>query len=126
MRRLFKTDARIDFSESAEAIERRSRAFFPWPGASIEHAGTTLKIADITVAPGQHPPGAVIEIDGAIGVACAEGVIIPQYWQRPGGKLLPAQDFFRGYTLNPGTVLHSEPNTPVISSEPYDYGRLSP
>ena len=121
VRRLFKTDARIDFNESASAIERRSRAFFPWPGCAVGHAGTPLKIADLSVAEGNGAPGTVVEVDGQIGIACASGIIIPGLWQRPGGKLMPGKDFFRGYTLEPNTRLESIQNPPVISSEPYVY-----
>ena len=119
VRRLFKTDARIDFKETAVAIERRSRAFFPWPGCTIEHEGVVLKIAELAVVEGSAAPGTVVEIDGTVGVACAEGVIVPKLWQRPGGKLMPAKDFFRGYTLEVGTVLEAVENPPVISPEPY-------
>ena len=121
VRRLFKTDAQLDFNQSAIEIERRSRAFYPWPGCAVTHAGTVLKIADIEAVDGDFNPGTVIELDGEIGIACAQGAIIPGLWQRPGGKLMSAKDFFRGYSLAVGTVLEGTENPPIISSVPYHY-----
>ncbi|MGB0370103.1 MAG: methionyl-tRNA formyltransferase [Opitutales bacterium] len=123
VRRLFKTDAFIDFNNEAAAIERRSRALYPWPGTAIQVKGETLKLADLKVVPGfdDQAPGTVLEIDGQIGIACASGAIVPGQWQRPGGKMLASADFFRGFSLELGTVIESVNNPPVISAAPYIY-----
>jgi methionyl-tRNA formyltransferase len=102
-----KAEAAIAWAEPAEAIARRIRAFDPFPGASAQLAGETIKIwraTAIAAGRGSVVPGTIVSLDQhGIGVACGDqgGLEITQL-QRPGGKRLAAADFLRGFPLQPG------------------------
>ncbi|MEM7673915.1 MAG: methionyl-tRNA formyltransferase [Verrucomicrobiota bacterium] len=124
VRRLFKSDALIDFQQDAASIECRSRAFYPWPGTACEHGGEVLKVAGLRVEAQSEnvaPAGTLVAAGNEIGIACGKGVIVPEKWQRPGGKMLDAKDFFRGYPLSIGTVLNASSSPPVITETPFEY-----
>jgi methionyl-tRNA formyltransferase len=96
--KIVKSEATIDWREPAAAIERRLRAFDPFPGARSTLAGEL-----VTCWRGQvgsdtgSVPGEIIGVDGAaLRVACGSGSLALTELQRPGGKRLPAADFLRG------------------------------
>lgn len=101
-----KAEAAIDWSQPADAIARRVRAFNPAPGASAGIKGETVKVWRAEALPGRGtaPPGTVVSIDDrGIGVACGGGSRLEiRELQRAGGKRLPASDFLRGFPLEPG------------------------
>jgi methionyl-tRNA formyltransferase len=102
-----KHEATIDWTQPAELIVRRVRAFNPFPGASSEVNGETLKIWTASVAPATPPSGAA---SGEILAVTAEGIAVAAMnsivniteLQRPGGKRLSVADFLRGFDLHPG------------------------
>jgi methionyl-tRNA formyltransferase len=101
-----KAEAAIDWRQSADVIERRIRAFDPFPGATAQLRGEAVKVwranADMQ-GRGSAAPGTVVAIDGhGIGVACGEGRLALTELQRAGGKRLPAAEFLRGFPLEPG------------------------
>jgi methionyl-tRNA formyltransferase len=96
-----KREARIDWSESAAAIERKVRAFDPEPGAFTAWAGAVLKVWRASVEPGvTGAPGEVrgTDADGIL-VACGVDGLRLTEMQRSGGKRLPARAFMAGYNL---------------------------
>jgi methionyl-tRNA formyltransferase len=101
-----KAEAAIDWRQPAHAIERRIRAFDPFPGASAQVGGETLKIWRARVVPGRGSvePGTVVAVDAqGIGVACGDhGRLEIAELQRPGGKRLAAGEFLRGFPLQAG------------------------
>jgi methionyl-tRNA formyltransferase len=101
-----KAEAAIDWSQPADAIERRIRAFDPFPGATARIAGETIKAwraRALMQGRGSVAPGTVVAIDEhGIGVACGQGRLEITELQRAGGKRLPAADFLRGFPLEPG------------------------
>ncbi|MHB1122695.1 MAG: methionyl-tRNA formyltransferase [Ramlibacter sp.] len=103
-----KAEAVIDWTQPAEVIGRRIRAFDPFPGASTLMSGEPVKVwrcqleRDATGA----QPGTVLAADGAgIVVACGSGALRLKELQRAGGKRLPAADFLRGFPVAPGRSL---------------------
>lgn len=90
-----KRESAIDWRLPAVQIERRVRAFDPFPGASFEHAGEVVKVWQAAVRPDlAGPPGRVLAAPGEpLVVACGEGALALQVLQRPGGKRLPAAAF---------------------------------
>jgi methionyl-tRNA formyltransferase len=89
-----KSEAAIDWRASAETIERRVRAFDPFPGASFQRAGETIKLWRARVVPtagGGAAPGTVVALgaDGPV-VACGQGALALLTLQRPGGKRVEA------------------------------------
>ena len=92
-----KAEATIDWSQPAAVIERRIRAFDPFPGASTTLGGETIKLWRARLAPGGGLPGEVLSCQGdTIVVACGEGALALLELQRPGGKRLPAGPFLQG------------------------------
>lgn len=99
-----KREACIDWSASADSIERAVRAFNPDPGAYTTYQGGVLKIWRAGVERGvAAAPGEVCE-SGARGVLVACGVdgLRLIELQRPGGKRLPARAFLAGFDIARG------------------------
>lgn len=94
--KLDKSEARLDFSLPAAELERKVRAFDPWPVAEADVAGERLRIwaaRAIEGVPGV-PAGEVIAASRAgIDVACAEGALRLTAVQRAGGRRIGAADY---------------------------------
>ena len=103
--KLTREEGRLDWQEPADVLERKVRAFHPWPGAWFEHAGERIKVAaaEVDAAPAPAPPGAVL--DGRLTVACGSGALRPLRVQRAGKALMDTGTFLRGMPLPAGTVL---------------------
>ena len=102
-----KHEAAIDWSQPATQIERRIRAFDPFPGASSTLDGETIKFWRASVESIEHAPesvaGQVLHVgDDGVLIACGQGVLRATELQRPGGKRLPVREFLRGFALQAG------------------------
>jgi methionyl-tRNA formyltransferase len=109
-----KAEAHVDWSQPAEVIERRIRAFDPFPGANGVLAGETVKLwsgqafPDAVASADPAPPGTVVAATPAgIEVQCGHGVLRLTELQRAGGKRLPVADFLRGFDVKPGIAFES-------------------
>ena len=105
--KLEKAEARIDWRLAAEEIERRVRAFNPWPVAESRWRGQQLRVWAAHVVEREVPtrPGEVIELPGTpLAVACGINALGLDFVQLAGGKAMPAQDFLRAHSLA-GAVL---------------------
>jgi len=98
-----KAEATIDWSQPAAAIERRVRAFDPFPGAATVLAGEPVKVWAARVQPGHGVAGEVLAVSPlGIEVGTGDGVLVLTELQRAGGKRLPVADFLRGFPLERG------------------------
>jgi methionyl-tRNA formyltransferase len=106
-RKLRREEAEIDWSRSAEEIERQVRAFDPVPGAQTHLDGGVVKIRRACVEPGATGvPGTVCACDtSGILVACGRDGVRVTELQRAGGKRLAAADFLAGFRLAAGAKL---------------------
>jgi methionyl-tRNA formyltransferase len=93
---LAKEEGRLDFSQPAEALERRIRAFQPWPGAVMDWQGQPLKIGRAHVVPGSALPGRRSIVDSLPAVGCASGLLVLDEVQPAGKRMMPANEFLRG------------------------------
>ena len=105
-----KHEAAIDWTLPAEAIERRVRAFDPFPGAHTVLDGKVLKVwqsqIDSCLRPLDARCGQILSVgDEGVAVACGRGVLRLTELQRAGGKRLPAREFLAGFALAPGPCL---------------------
>ncbi len=94
--KLDKAEARLDFSLPAAELERKVRAFDPWPVAEADVAGERLRIwaAHAIEESPACPPAKVIAASRAgIDVACAEGALRLTAVQRAGGRRIGAADY---------------------------------
>lgn len=92
-----KEEGRLDFTQPAEALERRVRAFQPWPGAFFDWQGQPLKIqrAHVASCP-NHLPGQLCVIDGLPSVATSAGCLVFDDLQPAGKRVMPGREFLRG------------------------------
>ena len=102
-----KAEAAVDWRDSAQVIQRRVRAFDPFPGAQAQLGGETIKLWAAEALPGERigEPGQVLAVgaDGIL-VQTGEGVLRLTELQRPGGKRLAAAEFLRGQRIEAGQV----------------------
>ena len=116
--KIAKAEAAIDWRLPAEVIERRLRAFDPFPGARSALAGETITCWRGAVRPlpaGAAAPGEIVAAaDGAITVACGQGALALLELQRPGGRRMTAAEFLRGRPPAPGAKFELPP-TPVAA-----------
>ena len=104
-KKIEKAEAAIDWRDSATEIERRLRAFDPFPGAAALLGGAPVKCWRGVVTEGRGAPGSVLAADASgITVACGEGALRLTELQRPGGKRLGAAQFLQGAKLAPGAA----------------------
>lgn len=103
-----KAEATIDWSLPAQVIERRLRAFNPFPGATTDAGGESIKVWAAQRVDGSGVPGTVLDVaDTGVTVACGEQALRLTSLQRAGGKRLPVADFLRGFALIRGQRLGS-------------------
>jgi methionyl-tRNA formyltransferase len=120
-RRLVKEDGRLDFTAPAPALAARINGLFPWPGCSVEVNGVGVRVglADaLTDKTGE--PGTVMGLDAeGLLVATGDGILRLRKLQRPGGRLLPAAEFLRGFPAVKGTRLPSQTMSSLVSTQPF-------
>ncbi len=105
-----KAEAAIDWRLPAAVIERRLRAFDPFPGASSVLAGETIKVWRALPCAGSGQPGEVLAVgEAGVEVACGEGALLLTELQRAGGKRLPAAAYLSGHPIAPGARFHVTP-----------------
>ncbi len=102
-----KAESAIDWSLPAGVIERRIRAFDPFPGATFVLEGEVVKAWRAAVRPEvEGAPGQLVHTDAdRLTVACGEGGLDLLELQRPGGRRLPVQAFVQGRALKAGQRL---------------------
>lgn len=96
----------LDFTKSAEVLERLVRGLNPWPSAYTFLNGKTLKVWKSSVGEekGSALPGTVVNTDRrGIHVACCDKTLILEEIQLEGKKRMDADAFLRGYPVEAGT-----------------------
>ncbi len=104
-----KAEAAVDWSQPAQVVGQRIRAFNPFPGATGVLAGEVLKLWCCEINSYERTPdvgcGTILSANAdGIDVACGAGVLRITTLQRAGGKRLGAADFLRGFPVQPGLV----------------------
>ena len=99
-RKIDKAESLVDWSDDADVIARRIRAFNPAPGAVSKLRGESVKLwRAIPAVPGPFtaPAGTVMAASSdGITVACGRGALLLTELQRAGGKRLSAAQFIQG------------------------------
>jgi methionyl-tRNA formyltransferase len=104
--KLGKEEGALDWRRPAAELERKVRAFHPWPGTWFDVAGERIKVLEAALALAAGAPGTVsIGRDGFPVVACGVGGLKLLTLQRAGKSAQAADAFLRGFQLAAGTVL---------------------
>jgi methionyl-tRNA formyltransferase len=112
-RKIDKAEARIDWREPAAHIERRIRAFDPFPGCETTFDGRSgierVKIWRANVVNNDQPntaPGNVVHCDGkTLVVQCGQQQLEWVSVQKPGGNRITTGEFLRGNPITTRTQL---------------------
>lgn len=103
--KIAKDEAALDFTQAAEVLDRRIRAFNPFPGAVASFNDVAVKFwrAEVASMDTKAAPGTVLGAsqDGVL-IATGKGVLRVLELQKPGGKRLPAGEFLKGFALEGG------------------------
>jgi methionyl-tRNA formyltransferase len=100
--KLEKSEALINWSDSATDIARKVRAFNAWPVAETRYCARQLRIWEAQPRTGgaDRTPGTVISAGReGIEVACGEGSLLVQKVQLPGARAVSAVDFINANSL---------------------------
>ncbi len=110
-RKLTKADGALDFNAPAEALAHRIQAFRFWPGSFFFLKDQRIRIGKSTVGnlACKLVPGEVgYDTEGNLCIGTGRGGLLVEELQKPGGKMLPAPDFLRGFDMPVGSILLSE------------------
>jgi methionyl-tRNA formyltransferase len=107
--KLKKEDGLIDWTQPGEAIERRVRAFIPWPTAYtfLPASGGTkmLRVLEARVVDGDGAPGTVLVDRKRLRVGTGAGLLEIARLQPEGKRPMTAAEFLAGHRVEPGTML---------------------
>ena len=98
--KLTRDDGKIDWSEAAEVIERKIRAFNPWPGAFTEIATPEvrkLKIFSAAIVDFDGKPGEFLRSDKEVIIATGGKALLLGEVQLEGKRRMSAREFSRGH-----------------------------
>ena len=110
-RLLKREDGQADWNFAAVELDRKLRAFTPWPGLHTQWEGKTLKIISAVAvdSTAQGPPGLVTTLDNGtvLGVVSGVGTLAVEVLQLEGRRAQSAKEFLAGYPEFPGSLLPS-------------------
>jgi methionyl-tRNA formyltransferase len=95
---LTKLNGKLSFRETAEILDRKVRAYYPWPGAYIVWKDKPLKILAASPEPyqGELPPGSIIVRLKFPAIRAADGLLVLRKVQPAGKRIMGGDDFLRG------------------------------
>lgn len=91
-----KAESRLDFSMPAEVLERKIRAFNPYPAVYFEYGGERYKILRAKVVDESGEAGAILDGAGRLVIACGDKALEVTEIQRQGKKRMPTEELLRG------------------------------
>ncbi|MFT5882054.1 MAG: methionyl-tRNA formyltransferase [Crocinitomicaceae bacterium] len=110
--KLMRNDGEIDWNQPAEIIERRIRAYDPWPGTSSSFKDAKGRAKRLKIFPQTQvvsglsgSPGEVLSIDDGLTVACSVGGLRIAELQPDGKRRMAAGDFLKSGQITIGCIL---------------------
>jgi methionyl-tRNA formyltransferase len=94
--KLNREDGRINWNETAEAIDRKIRAYNPWPGAFTDFNNRKLKVFSTSVVDLSGKPGTILRKEQELVIATADRALSLGEVQLEGKKRMSAAEFLRG------------------------------
>ncbi|MCI5896008.1 MAG: methionyl-tRNA formyltransferase [Candidatus Aphodousia sp.] len=103
--KISKEEGLIDFSQSAAVVERKIRAYTPFPSSYAKHKDTVIKIWQAHIVDMQGTPGEILRADkNGVVIACGQDAICATVLQRPGKPKMPVESFLQGYEITKGDI----------------------
>ena len=99
-----KSESKIDFSQSAETLERKIRAFNSYPAMYFEYDGERCKVLRAEVCDMTAPAGTIIEGQKALIIACGNKALSITKLQRSGKKKMPIAEVLKGFQFTKKAV----------------------
>jgi len=108
-KKLRKEESSLQWSQPAEVLHRKIRALNPWPVASSNWRGKTIRlwnVGEVEKSDGGITPGTIVRTDATgVRIATGNGLLNITHLQAQGGKVLAAADFLNGHRLTAGDRL---------------------
>lgn len=111
-KKLIKEDGHLHLSESAAQLERKVRAFQPWPGTFVGYKKEPLRVVEATLDSidcSEAKPGTLLEINtaGHLRIQTGKGSLKILKVQLPGRRVISGSEFANGQRLKPGFQFES-------------------
>jgi len=97
--KLNRESGRINWNEPAEVIERKIRAYNPWPGPFTEFRHQKLKIFAASIFDLGGKPGKILRRDTELVIAASDRALSLNEVQLEGRRRMSAADFLRGQAI---------------------------
>jgi len=94
-----KEEGLLDFSMPREVLERKIRAFNPYPAVYFEHKEERFKILRAKLSDEVAAPGKIMQKDNRLLIGCPDGALEVLEVQRQGKKIMTTEEMLRGYTF---------------------------
>ena len=96
-----KAESLLDFSQSAVVLERKIRAFNPYPATYFEHNGERFKLLKTKVVANDKNLriGEIWQDKENLLIGCQDGALQVEQIQRQGKKAMSAAELLRGYSF---------------------------
>jgi len=91
-----KAESKLDFSQPAEILERKIRAFNPYPAVFFEYGGERYKVLQAKVCDLNGQPGEIIHGEECLVIGCGSKALEVTEIQRQGKKKMSAAELLRG------------------------------
>ena len=114
--RLDRRDGDLDWEQPADLLERRIRAYDPWPGSFTcfkDNKGRVRRLkffpgAKVEQGVGEVTPGEITDVSSSgLAVSCGEGSLRFEELQMEGGRRLPVGEVIRGNSILVGQCFFS-------------------
>ncbi|MBO4284778.1 MAG: methionyl-tRNA formyltransferase [Alphaproteobacteria bacterium] len=104
-KKLEKGEEKLDFNMSAACLERKIRAFNPYPATYFEHQGERFKVLRANVVEKTGKAGEILEGKNALIIACKEGALEILEIQRQGKRAMSTPELLRGFCFEQNTLV---------------------
>ena len=96
-KKLEKEEEKLDFNMPAEYLERKIRAFNPFPATYFEYEGERFKVLRARVIDGLGKPGEILEGQTSLEIACTDKALEILEIQRQGKRAMTTDELLRGF-----------------------------
>lgn len=103
--KLSKEEARLNFELPAEVLERKIRAFNPFPAMFFEYGGERFKVLAAKVCDSSGRAGEILEGRQRLIIACGDKALDIRTIQRQGKRAMPVAELLKGFSFTEGTLL---------------------